>query len=87
MNLEGYTITKSGQDAFEEDHQWTVVVFETEPGVFMWWNPSNYRSDLPPYNDGLPSDYETIEEVIGDGYTMPELAAQVGALGAWGLDL
>jgi hypothetical protein len=87
MNLEHFSITKSGQDAFEEEYEWTIVVFETSPDVFIWWNPSNYRSEFPPYNDGLPPDYDEIEEVVNDGYPIPELAAQVGALGAWGLDL
>ena len=87
MNLNNYSVTRTGKDAFEEAHEWVIVVFETEPGVFKWWNPSNYRSDLSDYNDGLPPDYDKIEEVVNDGYPMPELADQLGAAGAWGLDL
>ena len=37
MNLNNYSVTRTGKDAFEEAHEWVIVVFETEPGVFKWW--------------------------------------------------
>lgn len=87
MNLNNYIYTAIGKEAFEDRHQWTVVVFEVEPGKFRWWNPANYLPDLPEYNDGLPPDYTSIEQVIKDSYDMSDLAKQVEAINAWGLDL
>ena len=87
MNLNNFSVTKSGQDAFEEEHEWTIVVFEVAVGEYRWWNPSNYLTEFPDYNDGLPPDYTDIKGVVEDGYQMTELAFQVNALDAWGLDL
>ena len=87
MNLDNYTITRTGKDAFEKDYEWTVIAFETSPDKFMWWNPPNYRIDLDPYIEGLPPNYDNIKEIIEDGCSRSDLAKQVGAIRAWGLDL
>lgn len=87
MNLNNYIYTAIGKEAFEDRHQWTVVVFEVEPGKFRWWNPANYDITLPEYNDGLPFPYTNIEQVKEDAYDMSDLAKQVEAINAWGLDL
>ena len=83
--MNGYREVMEGQEAFERNYQWTSVVFEVEKDVFRTWNPQP-EDDQEFWSDEFPFDMSFIE-VITDGYEIPELAKQVDAIHAWGLDL
>ena len=85
LHFNSYKETMEGREAFERNHQWTAIVFEVETDRFQYWNPQP-RDDDDFYGTGLPFDY-TLTDVKEMGYSMPELAEQLGAINAWGLDL
>ena len=86
--LHNFTVTKSGRATFEEEHVTTIVLFMTD-GVYWYWTPDP-RGSEDYYNYGLPDFVDEIglNYFIEDvAYEMPELARQVEADKAWGLDL
>ena len=88
LKLNNYVAAKSGQDAFEQDHQHCIVLFMTD-GVYWYWTPEP-RGDEDYYNYGVPDfvDEAGIDYSIDThSYILPDLAKQVGAEKAWAFDL
>ena len=88
LKLNNYVVTKSGQDAFEQEHQHCIVLFMTD-GVYWYWNPEPLGGE-DYYNVGLPDFFgnEEIDYYIDTlSYILPDLAKQVGAEKAWAFDL
>jgi hypothetical protein len=87
LDFKFYRPRLAGQDAFEQEFQWTAVVFEITKGVFLYWNPQPYDIDSPEqWGEGIPFEY-TVEELDEYGYDLDDLALQLGIYHAWGLDL
>ena len=88
VDLTKYTSHITGQDAFERDHLNTIVVFETEKGIYKYWNPEpGFEEDY--YMEKAPWIIEGIapEDFKEEGYHLPELAMLFGIYDAWGFDL
>lgn len=87
LNFNFYKPKFTGQEAFEQEHQWSAVVFEITEGVFQYWNPQPYDIDSPEqWGEGIPFDYSA-EDLEEYGYDLQELADQLQIYHAWGLDL
>ena len=86
LNFKFYKPRNTGLEAFENDFQGTVVVFEVTKGVFQHWNPQPFEVFAEQWDEGIPFDY-TEEELEEYGYDLDNLAIQLNIYAAWGLDL
>ena len=85
INLDNFEECLVGNAGFEQAYSSTIVVFEISRGVYEYWHPEPWlmRSMADPsYDTGIPSGIE-----IHDGYSLDELADQLGIFAAYGFDL